>query len=241
MVRPVEVKEKISKTLTGRSHSEDRRLAIRQGVAKSPNTKNGRLKMAQKRGAHEFICIRLSDGLIVYQGFLKSECAVQIDCPVTQIAQVLQGVRKTVRGVYKCEYVDYVDPLVGQRVAKLKEQRRRHAKEKNKNLLTRLKADIRSRLSIAVRYSGRYKSGSSIDNLGCSIEELKVYLESIFLPGMTWENRGINGWHIDHIVPLVSFDLSNLEQLKKACHYTNLQPLWAIDNLQKGSKLPFLR
>jgi hypothetical protein len=53
---------------------------------------------------------------------------------------------------------------------------------------------------------------------------------------MSWENYGLKGWHIDHIKPLEKFNLLDLEQLKRACHYTNLQPLWAEDNLSKGSK-----
>jgi hypothetical protein len=77
---------------------------------------------------------------------------------------------------------------------------------------------------------------SSIDYLGCEIEELRRYLESKFLPGMSWENYGRNGWHIDHIIPLSSFDLSDPGQFRKACHFTNLQPLWAKDNLTKGAK-----
>ena len=165
----------------------------------------------------------------------------QIHCPAAQIAQVLQGTRKTVRGVYGCEYTHYIDPLKERRIAKLKEQRRNHGRKKRKDLLFKLKADIRSRLSISVRYSGRYKSGSSIENLGCSMEELKIYLESLFLPGMSWDNYGINGWHIDHVIPLAHFDPADIEQLKIACHYTNLQPLWAIDNLKKGAKILICR
>jgi hypothetical protein len=61
-------------------------------------------------------------------------------------------------------------------------------------------------------------------------------LESKFQEGMTWDNWSRTGWHIDHILPLDNFDLADPEQLRRACHYTNLQPLWAKDNLSKGSK-----
>lgn len=64
----------------------------------------------------------------------------------------------------------------------------------------------------------------------------KVYLESLFQPGMVWENYGNDGWHIDHVRPLSSFDLLDPVQFSQACHYTNLQPLWAKDNLSKGNK-----
>lgn len=55
---------------------------------------------------------------------------------------------------------------------------------------------------------------------------------------MSWENYGKNGWHLDHIIPLSAFDLTDPEQLKIACHYTNIQPLWARDNLVKSNKIP---
>lgn len=72
--------------------------------------------------------------------------------------------------------------------------------------------------------------------LGCSLEELKLHLESLFVTGMTWDNYGRYGWHIDHIKPLSLFDLCDPNQQSIACHYTNLQPLWAKDNLSKGNK-----
>jgi hypothetical protein len=91
---------------------------------------------------------------------------------------------------------------------------------------------LRSRLNGAIKNS--QKAGSAVDDLGCTIEELKKHLESKFKPGMSWDNWTIDGWHIDHIRPLSKFDLSDIEQFKEACKYTNLQPLWAKENLSKG-------
>lgn len=96
----------------------------------------------------------------------------------------------------------------------------------------KLSCYLRNRLYCALKKN--YKSGSAVRDLGCSIEELKKYLEAQFQPGMTWDNWGKYGWHIDHIEPLCKFDLTDSEQLKKACHYTNLRPLWAEDNLRKS-------
>lgn len=71
--------------------------------------------------------------------------------------------------------------------------------------------------------------------LGCTAQELKKYIESLWLNGMTWKNYGFYGWHIDHKIPVASVkSINDLDQIKKVCHYTNLQPLWAKDNLKKG-------
>lgn len=94
---------------------------------------------------------------------------------------------------------------------------------------------LRIRIAVALRKKGKH--GSAVRDLGCSIGELKAYLESQFLPGMSWSNRGLRGWHIDHIRPLASFDLTDPEQFRAACHYTNLQPMWAVDNMKKGAKV----
>lgn len=91
---------------------------------------------------------------------------------------------------------------------------------------------LRSRLTHAV--SNNQKAGSAVEDLGCSIEELKQYLESKFQEGMTWDNYG--KWHIDHIKPLSKYNLENREELLEVCNYNNLQPLWSIDNLKKGNK-----
>ena len=104
------------------------------------------------------------------------------------------------------------------------------------NVQNKLKNRLRVRLCHALK--GRSKVGSAIQDLGCSVEFLKAYLESKFLTGMTWDNhgRGQDKWHIDHVKPLDRFDLTNRDQLIEACHYTNLQPLWELDNLKKSNK-----
>lgn len=104
------------------------------------------------------------------------------------------------------------------------------------NIQYRLRDTIRSRLNDALRKQGVKRSLRFEEYIGCTISQLKQHLESNFLSGMSWDNHGKYGWHIDHIKPLSSFDLSDIEQFKAACHYTNLQPLWASDNLSKGNK-----
>jgi len=108
-------------------------------------------------------------------------------------------------------------------------------KRRKEDVQFSLACALRSRLSNAVRRG--QKAGSAVSDLGCSICELKEYLETRFEKGMSWGNWTTDGWHIDHILPLSSFDLTDREQLLKACHYTNLQPLWAWENFKKGSKI----
>ena len=98
----------------------------------------------------------------------------------------------------------------------------------------RLVTILRNRLRGALK--NNYKSGKTVDLLGMSIPKFKEHIEKQWKPGMDWENHSLNGWHIDHIKPLANFDLSNPDELKKAAHYTNMQPLWAYDNLSKGDK-----
>jgi hypothetical protein len=94
---------------------------------------------------------------------------------------------------------------------------------------------LRSRFLRSIKK--QYKNSSVIKLLGCSIDEFKIYLESKFQEGMTWENHGLKGWHIDHIIPCASFDLTKEEEQQRCFHYSNLQPLWWIDNLKKSNKV----
>jgi hypothetical protein len=100
------------------------------------------------------------------------------------------------------------------------------------DIQVRLAARLRSRLYYALKRG--QKTGSAIQDLGCSIAEFERYFESLFTEGMSWSEVRSGKIHIDHIIPISAFDLTDPNEVKKACHYTNLQPLWAIDNLRKG-------
>jgi hypothetical protein len=96
----------------------------------------------------------------------------------------------------------------------------------------KIRRNLRARLYNAIK--NQYKAGSAIRDLGCSISELKNYLESQFKSGMTWDNY--RKWHIDYIEALANFDLTNRHQCKMACHYSNLRPMWAHDNISKSNR-----
>jgi hypothetical protein len=100
--------------------------------------------------------------------------------------------------------------------------------------LFKIKSILRCRINQALRAQNNTKTNNTHILTGCNIQELKEHLEKQFQPGMTWENYG--EWYIDHIKPCSSFDLANEDEQKKCFHYTNLQPLWAIDNLKKSDK-----
>lgn len=95
----------------------------------------------------------------------------------------------------------------------------------------KLRCILRSRFRQALSKKDKL---SSIDFVGCSVSELKQHIEKQFKKGMNWNNWSQTGWHIDHIIPLFKFDLSEKTQVEKAFHYTNLQPLWAKENQSKN-------
>lgn len=95
-----------------------------------------------------------------------------------------------------------------------------------------MKKNIRGRLQKCLKKKYWLKHSKFAEYIGCSQNELKVHFESKFTEGMSWQNYG--KWHIDHIIPMDS--ATSEEEMYKLCHYTNLQPLWAIDNIKKSNK-----
>jgi hypothetical protein len=108
---------------------------------------------------------------------------------------------------------------------------------KGTDLGFRLRLNLRKRLGAMLR--GGFKAGSSVDDLGCSVEELRAYLAEGFWPDMGWDrwNKKADGINLDHIVPLYEFDLTDRGQFLVATHYTNLQMLWKDDNGTKKNRL----
>lgn len=100
----------------------------------------------------------------------------------------------------------------------------------------KLKSNYRRRLSQAIKERKLTRKSKTPQIIGCAWEDFKCHLEAQFTEGMTWENYGIHGWHVDHIRPLAL--AATEEELMILMHYTNTQPLWATDNLKKGTSIP---
>jgi hypothetical protein len=92
---------------------------------------------------------------------------------------------------------------------------------------------LRCRIGTALKLQRIKKSVKTVQLIGCSIEECRAYIEKQWLPGMSWSNHALKGWHIDHIKPCNTFDLTDPEQQRMCFHYTNLRPLWYKDNLSR--------
>lgn len=116
---------------------------------------------------------------------------------------------------------------------KIMELAKVYIRERRKvDLQFKIKHCLRSRIQSAL--NGSLKIDTTLNLIGCDILKLKEHLASLFNDGMNWDNYG--EWHIDHIKPCARFNLSDTDQQKECFHYTNLQPLWAIDNLKKSDK-----
>lgn len=127
----------------------------------------------------------------------------------------------------------------GERDEANRKNNKRRAKRRKEDPSYRLLCNLRPRLARAIKAQGSTKDSTTMKLVGCSVGELISHLEPQFTDGMTWENYG--EWHVDHMRPCASFDLTIDTEQEKCFHYTNLQPLWAEDNLRKSDKYPFTR
>jgi hypothetical protein len=99
----------------------------------------------------------------------------------------------------------------------------------------RMCMSLRQRLYATIK---RGRKSSSMELFGATRNEIIQHLENQFTDDMSWDNYGYYGWHIDHIMPVASYDLTNPKQQQECFHYTNLQPLWAEDNRRKSASIP---
>jgi hypothetical protein len=116
-----------------------------------------------------------------------------------------------------------------------KYEREYRYERRKEDMFFKIKGNISGRLSDLI--NKRNLSTNTTELIGCNRETFINHIEKQFTEGMDWENYGLKGWHVDHIIPLSSFDLTIESEVKKACHYTNLQPLWWQDNLEKSNKV----
>jgi hypothetical protein len=127
--------------------------------------------------------------------------------------------------------------------AQVKEYAKNNKDKINERTLKKLKTNksfklrcvLSTRIAKAIKDNNGKKSLKTQELLGCSVEHARLHIESLWLPGMSWDNYSLTGWHIDHIKPCASFDLTDIEEQKRCFHYTNLQPLWAKENRAKSS------
>lgn len=141
---------------------------------------------------------------------------------------------KAPRGKYKKRFHEPVDPKLPKKYPYKKVSK--IPKSPEQVAMDKLKISVRKRMYKFLKIKKWIKRGKFKEYVGCTILELKSYLEKQFQPGMNWEQRSL--WHIDHIIPLSS--AKTPDDLYKLLHYTNLQPLWAVDNLRKGKKIPLV-
>lgn len=141
---------------------------------------------------------------------------------------------KTYRQKYVTDNMEKVAISKAKSRIKRKSKILEYCRQKRKTDINfKLRDCLRCRLYQAVK--NKAKSGSAVKDLGCTIKQFKLHIESQFQVGMFWSNYG-SEWHLDHIKPLSRFDLTDRTQFLQACNFTNLQPLWKLDNLRKNNK-----
>jgi len=179
-----------------------------------------------------------------YTGLLKCKKCQETFPDIHEFFKRRKSGRRESSMCNDCHYkfvIEYRKGWTKKTIDKMRKNKNTYIKNRYRN-----EPDFKIKTCYSARIRGALKKGtksaSSEVLLGCSMKQLKIHLENQFTEGMSWDNYGrpngnfMDGWHIDHIKPCASFDLTNPEQQKECFHYTNLQPLWAKDNLSKSSK-----
>jgi len=108
-------------------------------------------------------------------------------------------------------------------------------RERRENPSFAIGQSMRGIINTAIKKN--YRGSRAPELLGCSLKSYREYIESLWKPGMSWDNWGVYGWHIDHIIPTSFFDLTENNQVIECFNYKNTQPLWAFDNMSKSNKI----
>lgn len=117
----------------------------------------------------------------------------------------------------------------------------RNKKRLKEDIIYKIECRLRWSLNSALKSRGIYRTKSFRELVGCTLKEFKEHIEQQWLSGMSWSNHSYRGWHLDHIKPISTFNLVDIEEQKKCFHYTNFRPLWYKDNLRRpkdGRDLP---
>jgi hypothetical protein len=210
--------EKEIAKLVGVKFNYVRKLLSKSTIRLTKEQYNKNRKQARQKNIPDYKSGITEDILnFYYSGMKKADIAIKLNINLNKVISDIQ--------LY-----------APRRLTKEEIDARRPRKYKNQ-ICSRIARALRSRLRDGLKAQLVEKRCSTIKDLGMSLDEFIVYFEKLFQPGMNWGNWSYDGWHIDHILPLSSFNLEDPEEQKKAVHYTNLQPLWARDNQSKGAKI----
>jgi hypothetical protein len=172
----------------------------------------------------------------------KVESNTEKKCKICLVTKPLQDFNKRKNGKFgctstckSCNNKKKKDWKESNKFSFLEKRRLYRKKRSEVDPSFKLVNNLRCRLNDFLNFRKFKKNNKTIVLIGCTPQQLKIYLESKFLQNMSWENYGYRGWHVDHIIPLSS--AKNYNDIYKLFHYTNLQPMWGIDNMIKGNKI----
>ena len=144
---------------------------------------------------------------------------------------------------YYASHPEYRKKVIANSAKRRKERaddiKRWHVAKMESDRNYKMRIILRKSVCRTLRRNNAPRIVASLNLFGCDVAFLRRHIESLFWPGMSWENygRGNDKWQIDHIRPCASFDLTSLEQQKACFHWKNLQPLWGIDNNLKNDEV----